>query len=99
MGVNIKVFRLLILLSSCALAGMITAMAGPVAFVGLAVPHMVRLAFKTSDNRILVPGALLVGAVVTCLCDLRPVWFFHRWSCPFRPLRPFSALPSLSACS
>ena len=69
MGVNIKVFRLLILLSSCALAGMITSMAGPVAFVGLAVPHMVRLAFGTSDNKILIPGCIIVGAVVTSLCD------------------------------
>ncbi len=69
MGVNIKLFRLLILLSSCALAGMITSMAGPVAFVGLAVPHMVRLSFGTSDNKILVPGCLMVGAVVTSLCD------------------------------
>jgi iron complex transport system permease protein len=70
MGVNIRRFRILILLCACALAGMITAMAGPVAFIGLAVPHMARLIFQTSDNRILVPGACLVGAVVTSLCDL-----------------------------
>jgi iron complex transport system permease protein len=70
MGVNIRRFRVLILLCACALAGMITSMAGPVAFVGLAVPHMARLIFQTSDNRILVPGACLVGAVVTSLCDL-----------------------------
>jgi iron complex transport system permease protein len=70
MGVNIRRFRILILLCACALAGMITSMAGPVAFVGLAVPHMARLIFKTSDNRILVPGACLVGAVITSLCDL-----------------------------
>jgi iron complex transport system permease protein len=70
MGVNIRRFRVLILLYACALAGMITSMAGPVAFIGLAVPHMARLFFKTSDNRILIPGACLVGAVTTSLCDL-----------------------------
>ncbi|NLZ17644.1 MAG: iron ABC transporter permease [Desulfobulbaceae bacterium] len=70
LGVNIRRFRLLILLCSCALAGMITSMAGPVAFIGMAVPHMARLSFGTSDNRILIPGACLMGAVVTSLCDL-----------------------------
>lgn len=70
MGVNIRRFRVMILLCACALAGMVTSMAGPVAFVGLAVPHMARLIFQTSDNRILVPGACLVGALVTSLCDL-----------------------------
>nr|WP_320012524.1 iron ABC transporter permease [uncultured Desulfobulbus sp.] len=70
MGVNIKRFRLLILLCSCALAGMVTSMAGPVAFIGMAVPHMARLSFGTSDNRILIPGACLMGGVVASLCDL-----------------------------
>jgi len=70
MGVNIKLFRMLILLSACALAGMITAIAGPVAFVGLAVPHMARLSFQTSDNRILIPGSILMGAIICSLCDL-----------------------------
>ncbi|GAB6905841.1 Transport system permease protein [Desulfosarcina cetonica] len=70
MGVNIRRFRVLILLTACALAGMITSVAGPVAFVGLAVPHMARLIFQTSDNRILIPGVCLVGALVTSLCDL-----------------------------
>ncbi len=70
MGVNIRLFRILILLCACALAGMVTSVAGPVAFVGLAVPHLTRLCFGTSDNRILIPGAVLMGGAVTCLCDL-----------------------------
>ncbi|MGD9950570.1 MAG: FecCD family ABC transporter permease [Desulfobulbus sp.] len=70
MGVNIRRFRFLILLCSCALAGMVTSMAGPVAFVGMAVPHMARLGFGTSDNRILIPGACLMGGLVASLCDL-----------------------------
>lgn len=70
MGVDIRRFRLLILLCACALAGMITSMAGPVAFIGMAVPHMARLGFGTSDNRILIPGACLMGGLVASLCDL-----------------------------
>ena len=93
MGVNIKVFRLLILLSSCALAGMITAMAGPVAFVGLAVPHMVRLAFGTSDNKILVPGCLLVGAVVTSLCDFIARMIFSPVELPISAITAFFGAP------
>jgi iron complex transport system permease protein len=69
MGININRFRILILLSACAMAGMITAMAGPVAFIGLAVPHMARMIFSTSDNRILIPASLLLGGLVTSLCD------------------------------
>ncbi len=93
MGVNIKVFRLLILLSSCALAGMITSMAGPVAFVGLAVPHMVRLAFGTSDNKILVPGCLLVGAVVTSLCDFIARMIFSPVELPISAITAFFGAP------
>lgn len=70
MGVNIKRFRIFIPLCACALAGMVTSVAGPVAFIGLAVPHMARLSFGTSDNRILIPGVVLLGAIVTSLCDL-----------------------------
>jgi len=70
MGVNIRRFRVLILLCACALAGMVTSMAGPVAFVGLAVPHMSRLLLQTSDNRLLIPATCLVGGFITSLCDL-----------------------------
>lgn len=69
MGINIRRFRMLILLCACALAGMITAMAGPVAFIGLAIPHMARMVFSTSDNRILIPATLLMGALVASGCD------------------------------
>jgi len=93
MGVNIRLFRLLILLSSCALAGMITAMAGPVAFVGLAVPHMVRLAFGTSDNRILIPGALLTGAVVTGVCDFIARMVFSPVELPISAITAFFGAP------
>lgn len=52
------------------LTAIVTAYAGPVAFVGLAVPHLGRLVFRTADNRVLIPATLLLGAIVTGACDL-----------------------------
>jgi iron complex transport system permease protein len=70
MGVHVKRFRIYILLTASALAGLVTSMTGPVAFIGLAVPHLARLTLGTSDNRILVPGVCLTGAAATTLCDM-----------------------------
>jgi iron complex transport system permease protein len=93
MGVNIRRFRILILLFACALAGMITSVAGPVAFVGLAVPHMARLGFGTSDNRILIPGACLMGAFVTSLCDLIARMLLSPVELPLSAITAFFGAP------
>ena len=93
MGVNIRLFRILILLSACALAGMVTGMAGPVAFIGLAVPHMARLLFRTSDNNVLVPGAALLGAVVTGVCDLLARLLFSPVELPISAITAFFGAP------
>lgn len=70
MGVSIKKTRLLILLSTGILAGVITAYCGPIAFVGLAVPHIVRLMIKTSNHAIIIPFTALLGAIVLVVCDI-----------------------------
>jgi len=70
MGVNVRGFRYGVIFVSCALAALVTAFAGPVAFVGLAVPHLARLSLGTSDNRVLIPASILAGAMITSLCDL-----------------------------
>ncbi|MCD6561741.1 MAG: iron ABC transporter permease [Deltaproteobacteria bacterium] len=93
MGVNIRVFRFLIIFCSCALAGMVTAAAGPVAFIGLAVPHMARLCFVTSDNRILIPGTVLTGAIVTGLCDLVARLAFSPIELPISSITAFFGAP------
>lgn len=69
MGISIRRLRILLLFCSCGLAGMVTAMAGPVAFIGLAIPHMARMFFSSSDNRILIPGSFLCGGLMTSVCD------------------------------
>lgn len=70
MGVNIRSFRVCIILVSSVLTAAVTAFAGPVAFVGMAVPHIARLSLRSSDNRILVPATILFGGIITALCDL-----------------------------
>lgn len=70
MGVNIRGFRILLILVSSLLTAAVTAFAGPVAFIGMAVPHIARLVLKTSDNRVLIPAVMLSGGIITGLCDL-----------------------------
>ena len=69
LGVNIKKYRMIIIVATGLLAGSITAFAGPIAFVGLAVPHLTRQIFNTPDHKILVPAVLLYGAILMLLCD------------------------------
>ncbi len=69
LGVNLKKARYVIILATGLLAGGITAFAGPIAFVGLAVPHLARQLFDTTDHKILVPAVLLYGSILMLLCD------------------------------
>src|SRR5690606_33547300 len=68
-GLNISKSRFLILIATCLLAGSITAFAGPIAFIGLAVPHITRQIFPTSNHKILIPAVILAGAVIMLICD------------------------------
>ncbi len=70
MGVNIKLFRIFIIMVSSVLTAAVTAFAGPVAFIGMAVPHIARLVLRTSDNRVLIPATILFGGIITAICDL-----------------------------
>ena len=69
LGLNIKQSRLIIILATSLLAGTITAFSGPIAFIGLAIPHMVRQVFTTSNHKILVPAVFIFGAIVMLICD------------------------------
>lgn len=69
LGVPIKAQRLLIIIATSLLAGSVTAFAGPIAFIGLAVPHLVRQLIPTSNHRILLPAVLLGGAILLLICD------------------------------
>lgn len=69
MGVNIKAFRLALILVSSILSACVTAFAGPVSFVGIAVPQLVKSLFKTTKPIIMIPACFLGGAVFCSFCD------------------------------
>lgn len=70
LGLNINRARLLIILVTGILTAVITAFCGPVAFLGLAVPHLARMLYSTSNHKILVPGVLFFGALLALACNL-----------------------------
>jgi len=69
LGLNFKRTRFIIIFATSILAGSITAFAGPIAFVGLAVPHLAKLLFQTSNHFILFWSTLLIGAILMLICD------------------------------
>lgn len=69
LGLNLKHSRYIIILATSLLAGTITAFAGPIAFIGLAIPHITRQIFNTSNHKILVPAVFIIGAIVMLICD------------------------------
>lgn len=70
MGVNIKAFRIALILLSSILSACVTAFAGPISFVGIAVPHLIKSLMKTSKPLLVIPGCFLGGAVFCLFCDL-----------------------------
>ena len=70
LGLNIKRNSLIIILTSGYLTAIVTAYCGPIAFVGLAVPHITRFLFKSSDHRLLIPMTMLIGMNLTLFCNV-----------------------------
>ncbi len=70
LGVNLRVVRTILLLSTGLLTAVITAYCGPVSFIGLVVPHIARMIFRTDIHRIMLPATILCGACVALLCSL-----------------------------
>jgi iron complex transport system permease protein len=69
LGINVKRNRIIILIITSVLTGVITAFAGPIAFIGLAVPHIARMIFTTSNHKVLIPAVLILGAIIMLICD------------------------------
>ena len=70
LGLNIRRSRMLVIISSGVLVAIVTAYCGPIMFIGLAVPHLARAIFRTSDHRILMPATALCGAALALFCNL-----------------------------
>ena len=70
LGLDVQRQRMLVIASSGILVAIVTAYCGPIMFIGLAVPHLCRVIFRTSDHRLLMPGTALVGASLALVCNL-----------------------------
>ena len=69
-GLDVKLSRIVIITGTSILTGTITAFCGPIGFIGIAVPHLARIIFRTADHKILIPATILTGAIVMLLSDI-----------------------------
>lgn len=70
MGIKLKRSRMLIIIGTCILTGAVTAFCGPIAFVGLAVPHLARLVIDTTNHKVLIPAVIISGGSLMLFCDI-----------------------------
>jgi iron complex transport system permease protein len=70
LGINVEQSRIMIILSASFLTGGVTAFCGPIAFVGLAVPHLTKLIIKSQNHKVLIPAVLIAGASLLLFCDI-----------------------------
>ncbi|MBH8577568.1 iron ABC transporter permease [Nostocaceae cyanobacterium CENA369] len=89
LGLTVQKTRFSIITSASILAGVITAFCGPIAFLGVAIPHLCRSLFMTSDHRMLIPSVIIMGAILALIADL----FSQLWvSQMVLPLNAITAL-------
>ncbi|MFT7071362.1 iron chelate uptake ABC transporter family permease subunit [Patiriisocius sp. Uisw_017] len=93
MGLNIKRATIIIILATSILAGGITAFVGPIAFVGLAVPHLTRQITKTANHAILIPMVALYGAILMLLCDTIAQLPFSEYYLPINAITAIIGAP------
>lgn len=93
LGINLKRTRQLILIATGLLTGIITAFSGPIAFVGLAVPHLTKLVFKTSNHAVLVPAVALIGAIGMLLADTVSQLPFSAYTLPINAITSLFGAP------
>ncbi len=70
MGLNIMLSRIIVFISTSILAGTVTAFCGPIGFIGIAVPHITRILFKSADHRLLIPAVIMTGGILLLLSDI-----------------------------
>ncbi|PCI12046.1 MAG: iron ABC transporter [Flavobacteriaceae bacterium] len=93
MGVNMKRTRNYILITTSILTGVITAFSGPIAFVGLAVPHLTKLIFDTSDHKILIPAVLICGAILMLVADMIAQMPMSEYTLPINAITSLFGAP------
>jgi iron complex transport system permease protein len=93
LGVNIVSSRLLIFFSTGILAGSVTAFCGPIGFIGIAVPHICRILFRTADQRPLLAGCVLMGAIMMLASDLISLLPGNGLTLPVNSVTAFIGIP------
>ncbi len=93
MGLNVRLSRFLIFFSTSLLAGSITAFCGPIGFIGIAVPHIARIVFKTANHKILLPGTMLLGGIVLLLSDIISQLPGHERTLPINSITALIGIP------
>ncbi|MDC8003687.1 iron ABC transporter permease [Aureisphaera galaxeae] len=93
LGVRMKRTTLVIIITTSILAGAITAFAGPIAFIGLAVPHITRQWITSSDHRILIPAVLLFGSIIMLVCDAVAQLPFSEYTLPINAITSLIGAP------
>ena len=92
-GTNIRLVRRLLIVITSIITGCITAFTGPIAFLGMAVPHFVRLLFRTADHHILVPATILSGSFLLLVCDLLTQAPGHQFVLPINAITSLLGAP------
>lgn len=93
MGVHLKRARYMIIIATSLLAGSITSFAGPIAFVGLAVPHLTKQVFNTTNHKVLLPAVLLYGAILMLVCDTVAQLPFSEFTLPINAITSIVGAP------
>lgn len=93
LGIPLVRSRYLIIIATSLLAGSITSFAGPIAFVGLAVPHLTRQVFNTTDHKVLLPAVLLYGAILMLVCDTIAQLPFSEFTLPINAITSIVGAP------
>ena len=93
LGISLKKSRLIIIIATSILAGSLTAFTGPIAFVGLAVPHLIRQLFNSTNHWILMPASLLGGALLMLICDSIAQAPFNAYTLPINAITSLVGAP------
>ncbi len=95
LGVSVKKVRWMIILTTAILAGSITAFCGPIAFIGIAIPHAARILWKTQRHQILIPGTVILGMSVMLFCQLLATLPFHDKILPINAITSLLGAPAV----
>ncbi|HKK38614.1 MAG TPA: iron ABC transporter permease, partial [Cryomorphaceae bacterium] len=93
MGVNVKSLQLSLVVATGIMVGVITAFCGPIAFIGLAAPHLARMLFSTPNHRTVLPATLILGGGLAVLCDLIARLPFSEYALPLNTVAAFMGAP------